>query len=231
MDSLWRPGTALMEELITRFRITPWYEEGEVRLWASIEAWVEEDWERLLDIIHVVIQQKDLYTRFERLDEILSLGGSVYTATERGIEVRTDPTAKQAFEIAMQPRDSASDELAEAWANAYGRDPDPSDAWDHAIKAVEAILRGIVSPNNTQATLGTLIRDIRNGVHKFQFVLTDDLGGVNTFLAMLQLMWPNPDRHGDLQQRHTPSIDEARAVVQLAVTIVQWARDGQIVRR
>jgi hypothetical protein len=101
----------------------------------------------------------------------------------------------------------------------------------HAIKAVEAILRGIVSPDNTQATLGTLIRDLRNGGQKFDFVLTNDLGGVNTFLAMLQLMWPNPDRHGDLQQRHIPSLEEARAVVQLAVTIVQWARDGQIVRR
>ena len=35
----------------------------------------------------------------------------------------------------------------------------------------------------------------------------------------------NPDRHGDLQQRHTPSLEEARAVVQLAVAIVQW--DGR----
>jgi hypothetical protein len=36
----------------------------------------------------------------------------------------------------------------------------------------------------------------------------------------------NPDRHGDLQQRHTPSLEEARAVVQLAVAIVQW--DGTV---
>jgi hypothetical protein len=50
-------------------------------------------------------------------------------------------------------------------------------------------------------------------------------------LAMLELMWPTPDRHGDLHVRHTPSIKEARAVVQLAVTIVQWGRDGQIVRK
>jgi hypothetical protein len=48
---------------------------------------------------------------------------------------------------------------------------------------------------------------------------------------MLQLMWPNPDRHGDLQQRHTPSLDEARAVVQLAVAIVQLGREGQIVKK
>jgi hypothetical protein len=50
-------------------------------------------------------------------------------------------------------------------------------------------------------------------------------------IAMLQLMWPNPDRDGDLHVRHTPSIEESRAVVQLAVTIVQWARDGQIAEK
>jgi hypothetical protein len=218
-----------MEELITRFRITPWYKEGELKLWTSIEIWFEEDWERLLDIIHVVIQRTP--TRLKELDQILSLGGSVYTATERGIEDRVDPTATQAFEEAIQPTDHASTELSEAWSKAYGRDPNASDAWDHAIKAVEAMLRGIVSPNNTQATLGTLIRDLRNGAHKFEFVLTNDLGGVQTLLAMLQLMWPNPDRHGDLQQRRTPSPEEAHAVVQLAVAIVQWAREGQIARR
>jgi hypothetical protein len=98
-------------------------------------------------------------------------------------------------------------------------------------QSVEAILGGIVSPENTQSTLGTLIRDLRDGAHKFEFVLRNDLGGVNTILAMLQLMWPNPDRHGDLQQRHTPSLDEARAVVQLAVAIVQLGREGQIVKK
>jgi hypothetical protein len=48
---------------------------------------------------------------------------------------------------------------------------------------------------------------------------------------MLELIWPNPDRHGNPQYRRTPSIQEARQVVQLAVAIVQWGRDGQIVRR
>jgi hypothetical protein len=54
---------------------------------------------------------------------------------------------------------------------------------------------------------------------------------VAPLVAMLDLIWPNPDRHGNPQQRYTPSIGQARQVVQLAVTIVQWARDGQIVRK
>ena len=149
---------------------------------------------------------------------------------ERGLERRVDLTATAAFDQAVMPNDSASTELAEAWSRAYGRDPDPSDVWDHSIMAVEAILQKIISPDNNSTTLGTLIKNLRDGAHKFEFVLTNDQGGVQTLLAMLQLMWPNPDRHGGPNGR-TPTIEEARAVVQLAVTIVQRGRDGQAVRR
>jgi len=80
-----------------------------------------------------------------------------------------------AFERASEPADIASRELREAWSNAYAREPDASDAWDHSIKAVEAILRKVISPKNNLATLGTLIRDLRDGAHKFEFVLTNGL--------------------------------------------------------
>jgi hypothetical protein len=96
---------------------------------------------------------------------------------------------------------------------------------------IDALVRASGSTLRLLGSLGTLIRDLRNGAHKFEFVLTNDLGGIHTLIAMLQLMWPNLDRHGDLQARHTPSLEEARAVVQLAVAIVQWGREGQIVKR
>ena len=62
-----------------------------------------------------------------------------------------DPTVTAAFESATGTGDVASAELTEAWIRAYGRDPDPSDAWDHAIKAVEAILIPIVVSEAGQA--------------------------------------------------------------------------------
>jgi hypothetical protein len=218
-----------MEELITRFRITPWYEEGEVELWASIEGWVEEDWERLLDIIHVVIQQTWTYTRYERLDEILSLGGSVYTATERGIEVRTDPTARQAFEIVVQPKDGASNELTEAWSKAYGRDPDAEAAWRHSILAAEEIYRPIVSPDNGKANLGNVIGDLRAQGWKLLIRGRARDHSIEPLAQMLELIWTNPNRHGGSSEPD-PTLEEARAVVHVAVTVVQWARDGQILR-
>ena len=74
------------------------------------------------------------------LDRILEQGDSIWRATERGIELRVDPTVVAAFEEATAQPDAVSEQLAEAWTQAYGRQPDPSDAWDHAIKAVEATL-------------------------------------------------------------------------------------------
>jgi hypothetical protein len=162
-------------------------------LFASMLAWADYDEERLLDLLHYTLllpihgagSLMSPTRDWESLDTLLELGRSVWRATEQGLVRRVDPTAAAAYEQAVKPQDAASEELKEAWSKAYGRDLDASDAWDHANKAVEAILRGIISPSNTSATLGTLIRDLRNGAHKFDFVLTNDLGGVQTLLAML----------------------------------------------
>jgi hypothetical protein len=53
---------------------------------------------------------------------------------------------------------------------------------------------------------------------------------MGALVVMLRLVYPNPDRHQG-QQRRAPTIEEARAVVHLAVTIVQWGREGLIVKR
>jgi hypothetical protein len=132
--------------------------------------------------------------------------------------------------------DQASKELSEAWSRAYGRDPDASDAWDHSIKAVEAALRPIVCPNNKAATLSNVIGELRkpsnpNKPWKLNVPGRARDNSVVPLINMLELMWPEPNRHGSPTPEPPATLDAARAVVQLAVTMVQWARDGQIVRR
>jgi hypothetical protein len=67
-----------------------------------------------------------------------------------------DPAAQASFEQATATPGSASTELKEAWRNAYGRNGDPSDAWDRAIKVVEAILLPTILPKQD---VGTLLRN------------------------------------------------------------------------
>jgi hypothetical protein len=86
--------------------------------------------------------------------------GPIHPAPRAGVadpHARVDPAATAAFEMAASPEDTASDELAVAWTKAYGRDPDLSDAWDHAIKAVEAVLIPIVVPTQAGAHIGHVI--------------------------------------------------------------------------
>ena len=190
------------------------------------------DAEGLLDLVHYAIQVAGTPYAINELEQLLTDGGSVWSATSEGLQRRVPPAVQDAYEAAVSPADVASDELEEAWSNVYGRHPDPSDAWDHAIKAVEAILIPIVCPTKDKANLGSVAGDLKAQPGRFTFGLqSTGIGGVETLEAMIRLMWPNPDRHGGGPNPRVPTIEQARAVVQMAVTIAQWGRDGQIVRR
>jgi hypothetical protein len=131
-----------------------------------------------------------------------------------------------------RPDDVASRELKEPWGSAYGRNPNASDAWDHSIKAVEAVLIPIVIPAKGKATLGDVVGTLSSQSSRWQLGLQghDDSQDVMPLVSMLRLIWPNPDRHGS-QSSRAPSLVEAQAVVHLAVTVVQWARSGLISKR
>jgi hypothetical protein len=84
-------------------------------------AWVGEDDDRYLDLIHATILTAD--TDWATRDRLLAVGGSAWTATEQGLRRRVDPAAHLVYVTATGPEDDASDELTEAWANAFGREP------------------------------------------------------------------------------------------------------------
>lgn len=137
---------------------------------------------------------------------------------------------KEAFTAVATPADKASAELREGWENVYGLNPDPSDTWDHAIKAVEEVLIPVGVPDKARATLGDVLRQLtaNPGGYVVEAQSSGPIGSVETLEAMLRLMWPNPDRHGGGQVGRTPSLPEAEAVLQLAVLVAQWARTGTV---
>jgi hypothetical protein len=196
--------------------------------------WWQQDPERFLDFIHYLLQEIDVdEDDVGALDRILERGGSVWRSTDWGLERRVDPVATAAFEMATGPEDTASAELDEAWTKAYGRDPDPSDAWDHAIKAVEAVLIDVVVPKKAKANLSDVIGNLRAQGHLWKLEVRGQKRdhGVDPLVHMLTLIWPDPNRHGSATPEAPATIEEARAVVHLAVTIVQWGRDGVLVRK
>lgn len=205
-----------------------------VKLWTSrpatqLEELItagERDEDVYLDIIDAALSTGKGVSEIKR---ILKDGRSLWTVTEdgRALVERVDATAAKSFAMATRPTDVASAELTEAWLNIYGRDPDASDAWDHAIKAVEAILIPIVVPSQDKATLGHVIGMLDKQGDRFGFQIGDG-DAIPELVTMLRLLWPNPDRHASAEQRRTPADQQARGVVHLAITIVQWAREGLI---
>jgi hypothetical protein len=198
------------------------------------------------DLISACYQNEDLFldvvdatlnysagSNHATLRRLLETGGSIWTVSTDGKSLveRVDATSTAAMTAATTPADAASAEIAEAWSKIYGRQPDPSDAWDHAIKAVETLLAPIVIPSNPTATLGTILSALEAKPEKWTFVLqpSGTSGGVETLAKLARTIWPNPDRHGGNASRK-PSLAEATAAVQTALLIVQWCRDGALTK-
>jgi hypothetical protein len=168
------------------------------------------------------------------LQEDLEIGGSVWRVADDGLslERRLTETEHAAYALAVTPpNNEATTQLREAWRNAYGLHPDPSDSWDHSIKAVEALLWDLVIPKNNAATLGTIIKALEDKPANWTLRLqsSGQAHPVGTLSSMLRLMWPNPDRHGSGTTR-APTQQESEDVVRLAVMIVGWLRLGALTK-
>ncbi|MGC4769243.1 hypothetical protein ACLQ25_09715 [Micromonospora sp. DT44] len=187
--------------------------------------------DRYLDVLDAILHLARADSA--ALAKILSEGGSVWRVREDGkaLERRVDPVSTDAFGQATAVEDLASAELRQAWSRAFGRDSDASDAWDHAIKAVEAILAPLIVPAQDKPQVGHVLGQLRSQGERWRLVVPGpgEDHSVGPLITMLQTIWPNPDRHAAGNPR-TPSMAEAQAVLHLAVTIVQWARSGAIAR-
>ena len=139
-----------------------------------------------------------------------------------------------AFALATEPEGEASDHLQVAWAKIYGRHQDADEAWNQAIKACEAIYIPIVEPDNRRATLGTTLRTLRQHPELFDVRLLHNPSGASVMpqlIEMLDVVWVDPNRHAGQPEPRYATIEDAENIVQLAVTLVGWARTGVLTRK
>lgn len=209
--------------------------------WAygQIRTHIETGDEELLDAIHItlgVLRSGPTIPRhppWQEVDRMLATGRSAWRATEKGLVHRAEPSAQAAFEQAIATPGSVSTELTEAWEKAHARQSNPGDAWDHAIKAIEAVLIPIVVPKKAKANLGDVIGQLDGQPHLWKLGIRgrNRDHSVKPLVDMLTLLWPDPNRHGSPTPEAPATPEEGRALVNLATTIVQWAYDGLIARR
>ena len=163
-----------------------------------------------------------------RLESMLSQAGSVWRATQRGLERRVSEAAQTQFESTQQGR--AGEHLRMAWSSAYGKHPNASDAYREAVRAVEVYTSAALLPNDAKATLGKALGLLRGNPSRLKFVL-QGTDGAATVIAMLDMLWKSQhDRHGtpDENAPLRVSIEEAQAALHMAITVVQWFQSNAL---
>jgi hypothetical protein len=169
------------------------------------------------------------------LEPILLGARSKWTVGERdgrpGLVDRVSAGVQDAAE-ALFTRGEAGRVLARAWAMVHGLDPKPSAAYADAVVAVEIVAIGTVQPTHTTATLGTVIGQMKaDGDWRLPLREHPDAPGAELLISMLRTLWHgHRDRHGKVDYSDV-TVDEARAAVSLAVSLVDWFDSGVIARR
>lgn len=195
------------------------------------------DTETLTNLIDYLVSQT-WWTRGDGhpLEAVLSEGGSAWTVIRWNsnygrLAKRVSDGVHAAVRGALNASDTASIKLQEAWLDAYGTNPRASVAYSHAVVAVETAALSLIRVNKADATLGDLFSILEADTPKWRLIFREDqkAPGGRSLSLMLRTLWRgHGSRHGRPEYTDA-SLEEARAAVILAATLVQWFTSGVVV--
>lgn len=187
---------------------------------------------RTLDTIALTFARMSYSKYHGPLKQLLADGRSAYTVRfdGRALVRRVDSTVAALVGVAsraaqQQERGSAAAHLRRAYMDAYALHPDPVRAYSESVKAVESAMHETLEPNNSKATMGTMLREIRQHPDRFVVAIPGRRGteGLSTVEAMVALLWTGQtSRHGSHQPTPEESEVQAQMAVHLAGALVQW---------
>lgn len=173
----------------------------------------------------------------DELESALSNGGSAWTIMPWGTSAnrlarRVAPGVMDTVRPVLSAQDSASIKLQEAWQDAYGVDPRASTAFFHAVVAVEIAALSVIEVGTDEPTMANLFSILESSKPKWQLVFRDNekAPGGKTLAAMLRTLWRgHGSRHGSADYKDA-TLEEARAALILASTLVQWFTTGVVIK-
>jgi len=134
----------------------------------------------------------------------------------------------------MNVHNNASLFLSQAWHNVFGQNPNYSESYAQAIRAVEAASSGLITPNDKKATLGKVAQALREQKGwRFQIEARDanNVPGGVIQLLMSAMMNSHSDRHGSSEVVESVTREKAEAAVFSAVFLVQVFESGLIAQQ
>lgn len=198
---------------------------------------------KLLGFIHYLLFLESRGDSVDEVNMILLNGHAAWTVSEedfpnpRKIVRRLPKGVAEAVREVASKSQLAGRQLTKAWNNAFSLDQDPSVAYSSAIKAVETLACPMIDPG---ATLGRAIGKLYKEANDWSFVLTEPkphdrhpVVPVDVVASNMKMLWRGQvDRHGDDEPKSRDlTIEEARAAVLLAATLVGWLNDGYLAKR
>ncbi|WP_331757303.1 hypothetical protein [Streptomyces albidoflavus] len=166
----------------------------------------------------------------ESLDDMLMDAGSAFEVDWRHkrLQRRVDGSVTAAAEQAMGM--DAGRHLQTAWSAVYGRQPDPSKAYDEAIRAVEAAAIPVMLPKGKTETLGKVLTHLTDADRKWELAIAGPSdGSVAPLIEMIRLLWKgHVARHAGGPNFRPQRQDEAQMAVHLAATLVHWFTTGAV---
>jgi len=172
------------------------------------------------------------------LEEILTRSNSVWRvgsrAGKKGLDRRVALGVQMAGDRVISQSGQAGVRLAEAWGELLGLEGSPSEAYRLAILAIEEAVVPIVSPTNTKATLGSVLKQIEDQKDWRLPMGREHVQAPSghMIVSLMRLVWHGQhDRHGG--QPSAPGAvteEEARIAVMSSVTLVDWFTGGLVQR-
>ena len=195
--------------------------------------------ENVLKIVDFLVMDNALNDKSFKnvhLEELLRDGGSTWRVGVRnghaGLERRVPLGVQEAAEQIMESGGQAGQILSQAWHAAFGQNPDPEKAYKKAIIAVEEAAADKVIPKNKLATLGSMIKAMKDQ-RTWSLPLLDNPAAPSrdAVVQMAQALWSGETgRHGGNGYRPS-SQEEAEAAVLLAVPLVYFFTRNMVARR
>lgn len=190
-----------------------------------------------MDLLRVVdaVASESHSTAVTGLETALTEARSAYTVGRRAGKLGLVDRVPEGVRLAAEEVSSVADAgplLARAWAHIHGLERNATAAYADAVRAVEAVAIPLVLGPNPEATLGTVIARMRDhGDWRLPLREHDHAPSAEMLVQMLRTLWRgHRDRHGAVDYSDV-TVEEARAGVSLAVTLVDWFASGAIARR
>lgn len=191
-------------------------------------------WDQLLRLVDFLLARPAIYFDLAaKLETTLRRSHSRYCVRVQDSKWRLGTVAPEALTAVLESATGdAHKHLRAAFNHVYELDPNPSAAYESALKALEAAAGPVIQPKAGRTRLGTMYSTLKSGgaVVDLPLSTTDntDMDTPGVLREMLRaIMVGQTDRHG--AGKPVPvTIDQAKSVVLLVTALVPMFQDGLI---